>query len=415
MAGALACVQSSWRCCVARNLVRGRSISYRSFHDAIPAIKQQPFVYSQEVHAPMCSIRDLPCDFPATSSSQPQAQSSSTLSKGRILLVDGSAVIFRAYYKVMAKAHHNLIPELESEADWVLTVFTAFTTILGLLDLSPSHFAVVFDHKGGFADEQRCLTFRHTMFPEYKKNRPPTPDTIYQGLDHLRPALVAMGIKVIEVPGVEADDVIATLAVSAATSEMKVRIVSPDKDFFQILSPDIRLLRMVSFGMEEFSARFGSLEPAQFVDVLSLIGDTCDNIPGKYYHTIDSRLRSITCNIAGIPGIGEKTAIELITKFGSVENLLKQRDKVTTKRALKGLLADKGEALLSKRLVALRADLPSYMLPFTMDDFIWRKVHDDGQRLFQLLKAMSSFVDGEIHVELQDRILGLWKKLETKP
>ncbi|XP_024543578.1 uncharacterized protein LOC9662305 isoform X5 [Selaginella moellendorffii] len=395
MAGALACVQSSWRCCVARNLVRGRSISYRSFHDAIPAIKQQPFVYSQEVHAPMCSIRDLPCDFPATSSSQPQAQSSSTLSKGRILLVDGSAVIFRAYYKVMAKAHHNLIPELESEADWVLTVFTAFTTILGLLDLSPSHFAVVFDHKG--------LTFRHTMFPEYKKNRPPTPDTIYQGLDHLRPALVAMGIKVIEVPGVEADDVIATLAVSAATSEMKVRIVSPDKDFFQILSPDIRLLRfvpkgagMVSFGMEEFSARFGSLEPAQFVDVLSLIGDTCDNIPG-------------------IPGIGEKTAIELITKFGSVENLLKQRDKVTTKRALKGLLADKGEALLSKRLVALRADLPSYMLPFTMDDFIWRKVHDDGQRLFQLLKAMSSFVDGEIHVELQDRILGLWKKLETKP
>ncbi|XP_024520443.1 uncharacterized protein LOC9660561 isoform X6 [Selaginella moellendorffii] len=395
MAGALACVQSSWRCCVARNMVRGRSISYRSFHDAIPAIKQQPFVYRQEVHAPMCSIRDLPCDFPATSSSQPQAQSSSTLSKGRILLVDGSAVIFRAYYKVMAKAHHNLIPELESEADWVLTVFTAFTTILGLLDLSPSHFAVVFDHKG--------LTFRHTMFPEYKKNRPPTPDTIYQGLDHLRPALVAMGIKVIEVPGVEADDVIATLAVSAATSEMKVRIVSPDKDFFQILSPDIRLLRfvpkgagMVSFGMEEFSARFGSLEPAQFVDVLSLIGDTCDNIPG-------------------IPGIGEKTAIELITKFGSVENLLQQRDKVTTKRALKGLLADKGEALLSKRLVALRADLPSYMLPFTMDDFIWRKVHDDGQRLFQLLKAMSSFVDGEIHVELQDRILGLWKKLETKP
>ncbi|KAF5465777.1 hypothetical protein F2P56_015755 [Juglans regia] len=133
------------------------------------------------------------------------------------------------------------------------------------------------------------LNFRHTLYPAYKSNRPPTPDTIVQGLQYLKASIKAMSIKVIEVPGVEADDVIGTLAARSVDAGYKVRVVSPDKDFFQILSPSLRLLRiaprgieMVSFGVEDFAEKYGALKPSQFVDVISLMGDKSDNIPGYF-------------------------------------------------------------------------------------------------------------------------------------
>ncbi|XVF37592.1 hypothetical protein REPUB_Repub20aG0022700 [Reevesia pubescens] len=150
------------------------------------------------------------------------------------------------------------------------------------------------------------LNFRHTLYPSYKSNRPPTPDTIVQGLQYLKASIKAMSINVIEVPGVEADDVIGTLAARSVDAGFKVRVVSPDKDFFQILSPSLRLLRiaprgyeMVSFGLEDFSQRYGDLKPSQFVDIVSLMGDRCDNIPG-------------------VDGIGNVHAVQLITKFGKL-------------------------------------------------------------------------------------------------
>ncbi|RVW34281.1 DNA polymerase I [Vitis vinifera] len=94
------------------------------------------------------------------------------------------------------------------------------------------------------------LNFRHTLYPSYKSNRPPTPDTIVQGLQYLKASIKAMSIKVIEVPGVEADDVIGTLSVRSVDAGYKVRVVSPDKDFFQILSPSLRLLRIAPRGFE---------------------------------------------------------------------------------------------------------------------------------------------------------------------
>ncbi|EPS57794.1 hypothetical protein M569_17023, partial [Genlisea aurea] len=146
--------------------------------------------------------------------------------------------------------------------------------------------------------------FRHTLCPSYKGNRPPTPDTVVQGLQYLKASIKAMSIKVIEVPGVEADDVIGTLAVRSVDEGFKVRVVSPDKDFFQILSPSLRLLRiahrgfeMSSFGLEDFAEKYGTLKPSQFVDVVSLMGDKSDNIPG-------------------VEGIGPVHAVRLITKFG---------------------------------------------------------------------------------------------------
>eukprot|EP00249_Psilotum_nudum_P018846 c26986_g1_i5 orf=523-1266(-) len=240
------------------------------------------------------------------------------------------------------------------------------------------------------------LTFRHTMFPAYKMNRLPTPDTIVQSLQYLKPALLAMAIKVIEVPGVEADDVIGTLAISAVTAGMKVRVLSPDKDFFQIISPSLRLLRfvprgsgIVSFGIEEFSQRFGSLQPSQFIDYLALVGDRVDNIPG-------------------VQGIGEKTAVQLIELFGSLEKLVQDRDKVQNKKAREGLLADNGEVLFTKRLVTLRTDLPYHMVPFTLDEFACKKPEDGGEKYMNLINAMGSFVDKSITSSLESRTRDLW-------
>ncbi|KAJ7534803.1 hypothetical protein O6H91_12G004000 [Diphasiastrum complanatum] len=293
--------------------------------------------------------------------------------------------------KLSAQVHYGKLGDVDSEGDWVLTVFTTLSTVLRLLELYPSHIAVIFDHTG--------LTFRHTLFPAYKGNRPPTPDTLQQGLHYIKPALLAMAMKVIEVPGVEADDVIGTLALTAVAAGMKVRIASPDKDFFQILSSELRLLRfvprgsgIVSFGIEEFAQRYGNLKPSQFVDVMALVGDKVDNIPG-------------------VVGIGEKTAIQLISQYGSLEKVLEERNDVTIQRARKCLLEEKGEALLSKRLVALRADLPSYMIPYSLKDLSLQKPDDGGENFFQLLKAMASYVDGPYFNDLQQRSLDFWKKV----
>ncbi|KAL0432896.1 UNVERIFIED_CONTAM: DNA polymerase I, thermostable [Sesamum latifolium] len=198
------------------------------------------------------------------------------------------------------------------------------------------------------------------LIPSYKSNRPPTPDTIVQGLQYLKASIKAMSIKVIEVPGVEADDVIGTLAVRSVNAGYKVRVVSPDKDFFQILSPSLRLLRiaprgveMSSFGMEDFAKKYGTLSPSQFVDVISLVGDKSDNIPG-------------------VEGIGNVHAVQLITKFGTLKTYCSV-EQVDEERIKKALISNAEQAILSKNLAMLRSDLPFYMVPFTTKDLTFTK------------------------------------------
>ncbi|KAL6527151.1 hypothetical protein OROGR_016241 [Orobanche gracilis] len=285
-----------------------------------------------------------------------------TPSNGRVMLIDGTSIIYRAYYKLLAKLHHGHLSHADGNGDWVLTIFSALSLyflewtvlkkgkigvilhffdyfawfcihaiIIDVLEFLPSHIAVVFDHDdrtiiqfakqvyldrilvvGGLKvaygvmaeDHMVMLLFHPNKVLLRKLNRPPTPDTVVQGLQYLKASIKAMSIKVIEVPGVEADDVIGTLAVRSVSGGFKVRVVSPDKDFFQILSPSLRLLRiaprgfeMSSFGMEDFARKYGTLKPSQFVDVISLVGDKSDNIPG-------------------VDGIGDVNAVQLITKFG---------------------------------------------------------------------------------------------------
>ncbi|XP_058202351.1 uncharacterized protein LOC131316870 isoform X4 [Rhododendron vialii] len=314
-------------------------------------------------------------------------------SNGRVMLIDGTSVIYRAYFRLLAKLHHGHLSNADGNGDWVLTISTALSLIIDVLEFTPSHVAVVFDHDG--------LNFRHTLYPSYKSHRPPTPDTIVQGLQYFKASIKAMSIKVIEVPGVEADDVIGTLAVRSVNAGFKVRVVSPDKDFFQILSPSLRLLRiaprgsgLVSFGMEDFAKKYGSLQPSQFVDVMSLMGDESDNIPG-------------------IEGIGIVHAVKLITKFGSLEQLLDQVDQVEEERFRKALISNAHQAILSKNLAMLRSDLPYYMVPFATEDLRFMKPEDNGEKFTSLLTAISAYAEGFSADSLIRRAIYLWKKLDT--
>ncbi|VAI07996.1 unnamed protein product [Triticum turgidum subsp. durum] len=310
-------------------------------------------------------------------------------SKSRIMLVDGTSVMYRSYYKILvvtccnlhliysfsmdvAQLQHGQLEHADGNGDWVLTIFKALSLLLDMLEFLPSHVAMVFDHDGvpyghyTAMPSKEChmakgMTFRHMLYPAYKSNRTSTPDTIVQGMQYLKASIKAMSIKVIEVPGVEADDAIGTLAVNSVSAGYKVRVVSPDKDFFQILSPSLRLLRisprgsgMVSFGVEDFVKRYGALKPSQFVDVVALSGDKADNIPG-------------------VEGIGDVNAVKLITKFGSLENLLRSVDEVEDQRIKQALISQSEQALLCKSLAILRCDLPSYMVPFKTPDLVFQK------------------------------------------
>ncbi|XP_042462796.1 DNA polymerase I-like isoform X2 [Zingiber officinale] len=311
----------------------------------------------------------------------------------RVMLFDGTAIMYRSYYKLLAKLHHGLLGHADGNGDWVLTIFTALSLLLDALEFVPSHVAVVFDHDG--------ITFRHMIYPSYKSNRIPTPDTVIQALQYFKASIKAMSIKVIEVPGVEADDVVGTLAVNSVSAGYKVRIVSPDKDFFQVLSPSLRILRlasrgsgMVSFGLEDFAKRYGDLKPSQFVDIAALAGDKSDNIPG-------------------VEGIGEINALKLITKFGSLENLLDCVDQVEDERIKQALMTNADLARLCKNLATLRSDLPSYMVPFETPNLVFRKPQDGGEKFIGLLRAIGAYAEGFSADPIIRRTSYLWNRLRT--
>eukprot|EP00268_Persea_americana_P034679 TRINITY_DN34299_c0_g2_i6.p1 TRINITY_DN34299_c0_g2~~TRINITY_DN34299_c0_g2_i6.p1 ORF type:complete len:423 (+),score=83.36 TRINITY_DN34299_c0_g2_i6:211-1479(+) len=349
------------------------------------AISQSTLGMSSEAERTM--LQDKPAD---SSKSKKGVNDSNSLG-GRVMLIDGTSVMYRAYYKLLARLNHGHLEHADGNGDWVLTIFTALSTIIDVLEFIPSHVVVVFDHDG--------LTFRHNLYPSYKSNRFPTPDTVVQGLQYLKASIKAMSIQVIEVPGVEADDVIGTLAVNSVAAGYKVRVVSPDKDFFQILSPSLRLLRiaprgpeMVSFGIEDFAKKYGALKPSQFVDLVSLEGDSSDNIPG-------------------VGGIGPVKALKLITKFGSLENLLKCVDQVEEDRIKESLISNAEQALLSKTLAILRTDLPFYMVPLNTKDLVFEKPQDNGEKFISLLRAIGAYAEGFSPDHIIRRAVHLWNKL----
>ena len=248
-------------------------------------------------------------------------------SSPKLYLLDGSGYIYRAYYGIRALATSAGMP--------TNAVFGFTRMLLGLLQENrPDYLAVVFDRP-------REETFRRELYPDYKANRDAMPEDLTAQLPYIRKVLSALRISALEVPGFEADDVIATLARRHAAEGVEVTVVTGDKDLMQIVGAGVCLLDTMKerrSGEQEVRERFG-VPPELVPDVLGLGGDASDNIPG-------------------VPGIGEKTASELVRRFGSLEGVLQWKSLVSGKKRRENLHAHAELARLCRTLATLRDDVP---------------------------------------------------------
>jgi len=250
----------------------------------------------------------------------------------RLLLVDGSALLYRSYFAFIRNPLRNSKGEPTSAA------FGVVNTLLPILDEHhPDHVAIVFD--------TAAPTFRHRQYAEYKAHRPPIPEDLVVQIPRVRSLLSALGIPLVEQEGVEADDLIGSLAREAERAGCEVWILTGDKDFYQLVSERVRLLsprgrgdQHLHIDREAVRERY-SVGPDRMVDLLALMGDASDNVPG-------------------VPGVGEKTAAQLIATFGSLDEIYRSLDRVERPALREKLRANEGKARLSQRLVTIRSDLP---------------------------------------------------------
>ena len=232
-------------------------------------------------------------------------------------LVDGSGYIFRAYYA---------LPPLSRKRDGLPTgAVSGFSNMLFKLledsrsddsENKPTHFAVIFD--------SARKNFRNEIYKDYKANRSDPPDDLAPQFEYIRKAVEAFNVPSIEQMNYEADDLIATYAKQIINAGAKVTVISSDKDLMQLVSKDIRLfdpMKSKVIGEKEVKNKFG-VKPKQVIDVQSLAGDSSDNIPG-------------------VPGIGVKTAADLINKYKNLENLLNKAEEIPQKKEKKQLLKTK--------------------------------------------------------------------------
>ena len=254
------------------------------------------------------------------------------MSQKRLFLLDAYALIFRGYYAFIKN------PRINSKGTDTSAVLGFMNSLLDVIKREkPDHLAVAFD-KGG-------SDYRLEMFTEYKANRDETPEAIKIAVPYIHQLLQAMHIPIIEKAGFEADDLIGTIAKQAEKQGYQVFMVTPDKDFAQLVSDNIFMYRPPRmgndyeiWGVKEVQQKFEVEHPLQVIDFLGMMGDAVDNIPG-------------------LPGVGEKTAKKFIQEFGSMENLLANTDKL--KGAIKEKIeANKEKGILSKQLATILLDCP---------------------------------------------------------
>lgn len=250
----------------------------------------------------------------------------------KLFLLDAYALIFRSYYAFIKN------PRVTSKGLNTSAVFGFLLTLEEvLLKQKPTHIAVVFDTPKP--------TFRHEMFREYKAHRDETPEDIKKAVPYIKRLLDAYKIPVIDYPGFEADDVIGTLARKASGKGFITYMMTPDKDFAQLVSENVFMFKparsgneSIQWGIDEVKNEFSVERPAQVIEVLALMGDTADNIPGA-------------------PGVGPKTAMKLISEFGSIEELFRNTGKLKGK--LKEIIETNKELIeLSKKLVTIEQNVP---------------------------------------------------------
>lgn len=247
----------------------------------------------------------------------------------KLLLLDAYALIFRAFYAMIRS------PRVTSTGIDTSAVFGFVNTLQDLLKRErPSHIAVCFDPPGG-------NTFRHKSYEPYKANREKTPEGILVAVPYIKRILAAYRIPIFEVEGYEADDVIGTLSHQAEQQGFFTYMVTGDKDFGQLVTPNIKVLNPAKneiLGVEEVNKKYGINTPTQLIDILGLMGDTADNIPG-------------------CPGVGPKRAEELVQQFGSIENLLEHTGEL--KGAQQRRVVENAEQIrLSKWLATIITDVP---------------------------------------------------------
>ncbi len=243
-----------------------------------------------------------------------------------LYLVDGSSYIHRAFHAVRNLSNSKGLP--------TNAIFGFSRMLLKLLgDKKPSHIAVVFDAKGP--------TFRHALCDRYKATRPPAPEDLVAQFPYIRAVVQGLGLAMMEKEGYEADDIIGTLARLGEEQGYRIIVVTGDKDFRQILSPSVALwdtMKDKVTNYETFRSEYG-LEPEQMIDVMGLSGDSSDNIPG-------------------VPGVGEKTAIDLVKQFGTLEKVLENSQHIKKAKLKENLAQAREDALLSKKLVTLDLHVP---------------------------------------------------------
>ncbi len=274
-------------------------------------------------------------------------------------LIDGSGYIFRAYYA---------LPPLSRKSDGLPTgAVSGFCSMLfKLLEESrsddskerPTHFAVIFD--------SARKNFRNEIYKEYKANRTEAPEDLAPQFEYIRKSVKAFNLPSIELLNYEADDLIATYAKRISEAGAKVTVISSDKDLMQLVSKDIRLydpMKNKVIGEKEVLEKFG-VKPSQVIDVQSLAGDSSDNIPG-------------------VPGIGVKTAAELINKYKNLDSLLKKASEIKQNKRRETLLENKDKALLSRKLVTLKSDVP---VKDELSSFVLKAVVKEN--LFTFLREM---------------------------
>jgi len=274
-------------------------------------------------------------------------------------LIDGSGYIFRAYYA---------LPPLTRKSDGLpVGAVSGFCSMLfKLLEDSksnenlqkPTHFAVIFD--------SARKTFRNEIYSDYKANRSEAPDDLAPQFEYIRKSVLAFNLPSVDLPNYEADDLIATYTEQILAKGAKVTIVSSDKDLMQLYRKDVRLfdpMKNKFITPEDIMNKFG-VEPKKVIDVQSLAGDSSDNIPG-------------------VPGIGVKTAAELINQYGTLEKLLDNAHEIKQNKRRETLIENKDKAIISKKLVTLMKDAPAQR---KIEEFQLKEI--DKEKLYKFLREM---------------------------
>ena len=274
-------------------------------------------------------------------------------------LIDGSGYIFRAYYA---------LPPLTRKSDGLpVGAVSGFCSMLfKLLEDSksnenlqkPTHFAVIFD--------AARKTFRNEIYSDYKANRSEAPDDLAPQFEYIRKSVVAFNLPSVDLPNYEADDLIATYVEQILAKGAKVTIVSSDKDLMQLYRKDVRIfdpMKNKFITPEDIVTKFG-VGPEKVIDVQSLAGDSSDNVPG-------------------VPGIGVKTAAELINKYGTLEKLLDNAQEIKQNKRRETLIENKDKAIISKKLVTLMKDAP---VERKIEEFHLKEI--DKDKLYKFLREM---------------------------